>query len=112
MPVDDRLSELDLFVLLALQRVGEDAYGVNIRREIEQHSGRRAWIGPEYTSLDRLAQRGLVESWLSDPLPVRGGRARKHFRLTRAGERALRESLAMLDRMRGRTTVDAAPSLK
>jgi DNA-binding PadR family transcriptional regulator len=112
MRADTRLSELDLFVLLALQRLGDDAYGVAIRREIEQHGGRRAWIGPVYTSLDRLAQRGLLESWLTDPLPVRGGRARKHFRLTRAGERALHESLAMLDRMRGSVAVRAAHSVK
>src|SRR6185436_4028505 len=105
MPADARLSELDLFVMLALQRLGDDAYGVAIRRDIEERGGRRAWIGPVYTALDRLTQRGFVDTWLADPLPVRGGRARKHFRLTRGGERALRESLAMLDRMRGTAPV-------
>jgi PadR family transcriptional regulator len=106
--LDPALSELDLFVLLALERLGEDAYGVTVRREIEQRSGRRAWIGPVYGALDRLVRRGFVESWLSDALPVRGGRARKHFRITKPGERAVRDSLAMLDRMRAGSTVGAA----
>ncbi len=95
------LSEFDLHVLLAIQRIGEDAYGGSIRREIEARSGRRVWIGPLYTTLAKLDDQNLVAARTGDPLPMRGGRSRRYYRLTAAGSRALRDSLAMLDRMRG-----------
>jgi DNA-binding PadR family transcriptional regulator len=94
------LSEFELHVLLAIGRLGDDAYGGAIRREIEARSGRRVWIGPLYTTLARLDDQGLLSAAMGDPLPVRGGRSRRYFRLTAAGARTLRESLAMLDRMR------------
>jgi PadR family transcriptional regulator PadR len=94
------LSEFDLHVLLAVNRLGDDAYGGSIRREIEDRSGRRVWIGPLYTTLAKLDDQGLVTTRMGDPLPVRGGRSRRYYRLTTLGARALRESLAMLDRMR------------
>lgn len=94
------LSELELHVLLAVSRLGDDAYGGSVRREIEDRSGRRVWIGPLYTTLARLGDQGLVTAQMGEPLPVRGGRSRRYYRLTPAGARALRDSLAMLDRMR------------
>jgi PadR family transcriptional regulator PadR len=94
------LSEFELHVLLAVQRLGDEAYGGSIRREIEQRSGRQVWIGPLYSALAKLSDQGFVDAKLGDPLPVRGGRSRRYYRLTTTGARALRESLAMLDRMR------------
>src|SRR5918992_2225962 len=94
------LSEFELHVLLAVNRLGDDAYGGSIRREIEARSGRRVWIGPLYTTLAKLDEQRLVVTRMGDPLPVRGGRSRRYYRLTAAGARALRDSLAMLDRMR------------
>ena len=94
------LSEFELHVLLAVSRLGDDAYGGSVRREIEERSGRRVWIGPLYSALGKLGDQGLVSAKMGDPLPVRGGRSRRYYRLTAAGARALRESLAMLDRMR------------
>ncbi len=94
------LSEFELHVLLAVQRLGEDAYGGSIRREIEARSGRRVWIGPLYTTLAKLDDLSFVTTRAGEPLPVRGGRSRRYYRLTVAGSRALRASLAMLDRMR------------
>jgi DNA-binding PadR family transcriptional regulator len=94
------LSEFELHVLLAVSRLGDDAYGGSVRREIEERSGRRVWIGPLYGALGKLGDQGLVTAKMGDPLPVRGGRSRRYYRLTTAGARALRESLAMLDRMR------------
>jgi PadR family transcriptional regulator, regulatory protein PadR len=94
------LSEFELHILLAVSRLGDDAYGGSIRREIEDRSGRRVWIGPLYTTLAKLDDHGLVATRMGDPLPVRGGRSRRYYRLTMSGVRALRESLAMLDRMR------------
>ena len=95
----DGLSELELHVMLALARLGADAYGVSIRREIHERAGRDAAIGAVYAALGRLEARGFLASRLSDPVPMRGGRARRHYALSAAGERALDEALSMLRRM-------------
>jgi DNA-binding PadR family transcriptional regulator len=99
MPKGEHLGEFELYVLAALLRLGEDAYGVTIRDEIEARSGRPAAMGAVYATLGRLADKGLVTFRLSAPLPVAGGRARKHVRMTAAGRRALAESVGALDRM-------------
>ena len=82
--------------MLALIRLGDDAYGVSIRQEIERRTRHSVAIGAVYATLDRLAEKRFVTTWLSDPLPVRGGRARKHWRLTALGERAVRDAAASL----------------
>lgn len=94
-----RLGELELLVMLALLRLGDDAYGMSIRQEIEQRSGHDVAIGAVYATLTRLADKRFVTTWLSEPLPVRGGRARKHWRLTPLGERALRTAASALSGM-------------
>jgi PadR family transcriptional regulator PadR len=109
MPRARYLSELELHVLLAVSRLGDGAYGGSIRREIEDRSTRRVWIGPLYTTLARLDEQGLVATRMGEPLPVRGGRSRRYYRLTAAGARALRDSLAMLDRMRDGVRLRAEP---
>src|SRR5262249_53354431 len=93
------LGELELYVMLALAQLGPDAYGIGIRQEIERRTGRDVAIGAVYATLARLEAKGLVRSTLSAPQPVRGGRARKIFRLTPAGERALAHATSMLARM-------------
>jgi PadR family transcriptional regulator PadR len=109
MPRTRYLSEFELHVLLAIQRLGDDAYGGSIRREIEARSGRRVWIGPLYTSLTKLSDQKLVTTRDGEPLPIRGGRSRRYYRLTVAGSGALRESLTMLDRMRDGVRLRAEP---
>lgn len=99
MPKGDHLGEFELYVLAALLRLGDDAYGVTIRDEIEERSGRPAAMGAVYATLGRLADKGLVTFRISEPLPVSGGRARKYARMTPAGRRALAESVRALDRM-------------
>jgi DNA-binding PadR family transcriptional regulator len=93
------VGEFELYVMLALAHLGDDAYGVTIRREIEARTGRMVAIGAVYATLARLEEKGLVRFRVSDPQPVQGGRARKYFSLTGAGSRALRHSTAMLARM-------------
>jgi PadR family transcriptional regulator PadR len=93
------LGELELYVMLALAQLGADAYGVGIRQEIERRTGRDVAIGAVYATLARLEGKGLVRFALSDAQPVQGGRARKIFRLTPAGERALAHATSMLARM-------------
>jgi len=93
------LGEFELYVMAALARLGDDAYGMTIRREIESRAGRSVAIGAVYATLARLAAKGYVRFRISDPLPIPGGRSRKHAALTAAGRRALAQSTSMLTRM-------------
>lgn len=93
------LNDLEQLVLLALLRLGEEAYGVPIRAEIEGRAGRAVSMAAVYAALDRMRKNGLIESQMSEPLPERGGRARKFFRLTPAGAAALEEAREAMARM-------------
>jgi PadR family transcriptional regulator PadR len=92
MPRGNYLGEFELMVLLALMRLGDDAYGVPISREIEQRSGREVALGSVYAALERLEEKGLVESRLGDPTAERGGRAKRYFRTTESGLRNVRQT--------------------
>lgn len=94
----DAVGHFEKLILLAVARLA-DAYGVTIRREIEERTGRRVSAGAIYTSLERLEARGLVASELTDPTPVRGGRRKRAYRLQPPGERALEGSFDELRRM-------------
>ena len=86
------LTDFELMILLAVLRIGEEAYGVEIAREVEETGGRRVLLGAAYAALDRLEQNGLVASRLGSPTPERGGRAKRFFRVTPRGLRAARET--------------------
>ena len=86
------LGEFEQLVLFALYRLGPDAYGAQIRREIETRTGRELSISAVYTTLDRLEDKGLVVSRIGDPTPTRGGRRRKHFTLLAPGRRAMAQA--------------------
>jgi len=88
------LGDFEQLVLFALLRLGRDAFGAMIRREIEERTGRELSISAVYTTLHRLEQKGLVRSWTGEPLPERGGRRRKHFELLPAGARAVKAAYA------------------
>ena len=83
------LGEFEQVVLLAILRLGEEAYGVTIRREIAQCTEREPAPGALYTTLDRLEEKGLVSSAYGDPTPERGGRAKRYFTVTASGVRAV-----------------------
>ena len=83
----DYLGNFELMVMLALLRLGEDAYGVPILREIEERGGREVALGSVYATLGRLEEKGLVTSKLGEPTPERGGRAKRYFRVTAQGLR-------------------------
>ena len=93
------LTEFEQFVLLALVRLGDEAYGVSIRRAIEERTDRAVSVTATYTALERLEARGYVSSWVSEATAVRGGRAKKHFRIEPAGARALRASREAMKNM-------------
>lgn len=85
----DYLGEFEHIVLLALMRLGDDAYGVTVRRSLEQRTKREVSIGAVYATLDRLEAKGLVRSRIGEPTAARGGRAKRHFRITRRGVAAV-----------------------
>ena len=87
-----RLGDFEYLVLLAVFRIGPDAYGATVRREIETQTQRQLGISAVYTTLERLEQKGLVRSWTGEPAATREGRRRKHFQLTSPGLRALKET--------------------
>lgn len=99
MPKGQFLGEFEIYVLLAVSRLGQEAYGITIRRDIESRTGRDVAIGAVYATLGRLEDKGFVTTSQSAPQPIQGGRSRKHFHLTAAGKRALSHSTAMLARM-------------
>ena len=93
------LGEFEQLVLLALVRLGDDGYGLAVRRELGERAGREVAIGAVYATLDRLEQKGLVSSKLGEPTAERGGRAKRIFHLTGEGARALQRSQQAMGRM-------------
>lgn len=86
------IGSLELAALLTVARLGDDAYGLAVRRDLLERTGRDHSVGAIYTTLQRLEDKGLLKSRASEPLPIRGGRSRRHYILTGAGVRAMREA--------------------
>lgn len=91
----DYLGEFELVVMLTLLHLGEEAYGMTIRLQIEERTGRSVSIGAVYTTLRRLQGKGHVSSRLGEPSRSRGGRAKKFFTLEPEGAAAVKRSLKM-----------------
>ncbi len=106
---NDTLSNFELMVMLAVIRLGDNAYGVPIAEEIEKRRGKLVRIGSVYAALDRLGAKGFVDSELGESTAERGGRAKRYFRLTGKGlgevqetRRALVELWTGLPKVQGR----------
>jgi DNA-binding PadR family transcriptional regulator len=84
------LGEFEHIVLLAILRLGDEAYAIPVRQEIEGRTGRSVARGALYTALERLESKRCVRSRMSAPLPERGGRSRRYFTVTPAGLAAIR----------------------
>ena len=84
------LGEFEQVVLLAVLRLGDGAYAIPIREEIEARTGRSVARGALYTALERLEEKGCVTSAMRDASEARGGRPRRYFTLTTRGLEALR----------------------
>jgi PadR family transcriptional regulator PadR len=93
------LGEFEQIVLLAVLRLGDNAYGVPIRQEIAARAGRQVTVGALYATLDRLEGKGFIHSWFADPTPQRGGRSKRYFQVLPKGMEALAESRAMYQNM-------------
>jgi DNA-binding PadR family transcriptional regulator len=83
------LGSLELAVLACVARLGEDAYGLAVRRDVSARANRDYSVGAIYTTLERLHSKGLVTARVSPPTPTRGGRSRRQFKISANGQRAL-----------------------
>jgi PadR family transcriptional regulator PadR len=99
MPRGELLGSLELIVLLALVRLESNAYGMTVRREIEERTGRNISIGAVYATLERLEAKGYVRSFLGEPTAERGGRAKRLFEIEAEGGRVLHASQEAIRKM-------------
>jgi len=97
--VSENLGELEQLVLLALIRLGHEAYGIPVQQELAKVARRRATFATVYATLQRLEAKGFVRSRLGEPTAERGGRRKKYFEPTSLGTRALRRSIEATERM-------------
>jgi len=100
MPKRDQPGVFEQMVLLALIRLRDKAYGMTIRREIEEKTKRPIALGAVYTTLDRLESKGYISCCEGQGTPQRGGRARRFFQIEPDGIQALDEVLRSLDILR------------
>ncbi|HUK90801.1 MAG TPA: helix-turn-helix transcriptional regulator [Blastocatellia bacterium] len=95
----DYLGEFEGIVMMAVLRLGSSAYGMTVRREIEERTGRQTSIGAVYATLDRLESKGYVSSFTGSPTAERGGRAKRFFQVEADGQQALRRSREAVGKM-------------
>ena len=95
----DRLGEFEELVLLCVRHLGADAHGSGIQELLARVAGREAALGAIYAALDRTQRKGLSRSWKGEPTRARGGRAKRYYAVTPAGEAALRESRGIRERL-------------
>lgn len=95
----DRPSDFEQQVLLAVWRLEGDAYGTSVRDELEERTGAGVAQGAVYTTLMRLEKKGFLQSRLSDPTPVRGGKAKRLFRITPEGRAGVNEVRRAMNRL-------------
>ena len=93
------LGDLEELVLLAVLRLGADAHGGGIRRELEARARRGVSVSTIYVTLLRLEEKGYARSWKGEPTAARGGKAKRHYEVTRAGEAALERARSVRARM-------------
>ena len=88
------IGQFEQIVLTAVASLADNAYGVSIHATVRELSAPKAVsLGAVYATLDRLEDKKLIRSWLSEPTRERGGRSKRHYQLKPEGERALRESV-------------------
>jgi PadR family transcriptional regulator PadR len=93
------IGEFEELVLLAILSQGDNAYGVTIRQALEEATTRSITIGSLYTTLSRLEDKGLVQSWVGEPTAERGGRAKKHYKVKGPAQSLLKEAQSARQRL-------------
>ena len=86
------LGAFELMLMLAVLRLGQEAYGVTIRRELLTKAKKDVAVGAIYTGLERMERKKFIESWLGEATSSRGGRAKRYYRVTTKGLRVLNET--------------------
>lgn len=104
------LGELEQLVLLAVLRVGTEAYGVPVHDELQRSAGRDLTLGTIYKTLSRLEEKGFVKSEIGAPTTERGGRRTRCYTVTSAGRRSLTATLSTLRRMAHGQNVGLEPT--
>jgi DNA-binding PadR family transcriptional regulator len=102
------LGEFENIVISAVLRLGDNAYGMTIRREIEERTDESVSIAAVYTTLERLEKKGMVSSRVGETTTSRKGQPKKYFRVEAAGAHALNASRERLTKMWGGTIPGAA----
>ena len=89
----NNLWEFEEIVMLTIGVLGEEAYGLAIKMEIEKRLERSVSMGALHTGLYRLEEKGYLESRLGEATKVRGGKPKRFFRVTASGQRVLKEAM-------------------
>lgn len=95
----ERLGEFEELVLLCVRQLGDEAHGSGIQTLLADAAGRDVTLGAIYAALDRAQRKGLAKSWKGEPTPSRGGKAKRHYAVTAAGEAALSESRLIREKL-------------
>ena len=93
------LGEFEELVLLTIATLGNEAYGVSIKENIEARTERTLSIGALHSTITRLEEKGFLKSWLGDPTQERGGRRKRLFEVTQSGKEALHEMKSLRDQL-------------
>jgi PadR family transcriptional regulator, regulatory protein PadR len=93
------IGEFEELVLLTIASLDKDAYGVSIKEDIEKRADRSISIGALHSTITRLEEKKLINSWLGEPTEERGGRRKRFFELTHSGKEALHEIKALRDEL-------------
>lgn len=80
------IGEFEELVLLTIASLGEDAYGVTVKEDIEKRCDRNISIGALHSTITRLEEKGYIKSWLGEPTQERGGRRKRYFELSHQGK--------------------------
>lgn len=105
----ERLGEFEELLLLCVRQLGDEAHAPAIQELLAESAGREVTLGAIYSALDRTQRKGFADSWLGDPTPERGGRAKRHWAVTADGEGALREAREVRTRLWGEDAPGWAP---
>jgi len=93
------LGEFEELVLLTIAGLGDEAYGVAVKEDIDKRTDRSISIGALHSTITRLEEKGYLKSWLGEPTQERGGRRKRHFEVTHSGKVALNEMKALRDEL-------------
>lgn len=102
------IGEFEELVLLTMATLGDQAYGVAIKEDIESRAKRSVSIGSLHSTLTRLEEKGFINSKLGEPTAERGGRRKRFFRLTNSGKAALTNIKSLRDELWANSKISLA----